>query len=672
MELETFRDKVETSARRLRNQQITLQKLKLVAQSVLRTPLLDNDKIGVLKEFLNDDIVLGEVVDVLNRSIASLESWDWDGPVAIDVRRQLNGKYRVYMDEDIVQCLLFQYIGCEWEHFIKEHLTAIFTGSNWKLRSSAKAKAEFNTYGARPRSLNLHKPRNRSITPASVAQIRRYDQHDYFLGLLDAAYDNSTGTLNEYNTESKRDPTRREVNDTLLGILATEIRLNKWMHDRITVMHSDFKWFGPALPHSTIHTVFKFMGAPQIWLNFFEKFLRAPLLFPGPDGKEKKRIRTRGSALAHRLTAVFGETMMFFMDFAVNQKADGLFLYRIHDDLWLFDKDVKPVEVAWTEIQIFAKVMGLEFNWYKTGSVCIGENQTSEILPKGEVQWCLLSLDSTGNFVINQKAVQNHISELKRQLSACNSVLSWTRAWNRYYSAFLPRNFGCPRNVLGAKHVQMVIKAFVEIQQEVFPDHGSVTGYLRSVIAEKFNMDDIPDGWFYWPTRLGGLGLDNPIINLLSVKALTDLGIEGKFSRQMLAFTSEYDEDRKEWEESERAQRVDAPKVYMSYDDYLAGWEEHSDSWASFYTSLQRETLNESPEETADITAALATIAAPQRSTSEPQEDFDSMSVYWKWVVARYAAEMKHKFNGLEAVTPGILPIAMVEAFRSMRIRWEK
>lgn len=47
---------------------------------------------------------------------------------------------------------------------------------------------------------------------------------------------------------------------------------------------------------------------------------------------------------------------------------------------------------------------------------------------------------------------------------------------------------------------------------------GSVTDYLRGVIAERFNVNDLPDGFFYFPVELGGLELRNTFIPFLAMR----------------------------------------------------------------------------------------------------------------------------------------------------------
>ena len=109
------------------------------------------------------------------------------------------------------------------------------------------------------------------------------------------------------------------------------------------------------------------------------------------------RTRKRGAPMAHILQLFLGEIILFAMDIAVNQEV-SMNLYRLHDDFWLC-RESDRFATAWTTMQGFAKLMGLEFNLKKTGSVYFRHDgrRRSDIvktLPEGNVRVGLLKLDS--------------------------------------------------------------------------------------------------------------------------------------------------------------------------------------------------------------------------------------------------------------------------------------
>jgi hypothetical protein len=60
--------------------------------------------------------------------------------------------------------------------------------------------------------------------------------------------------------------------------------------------------FGPSLPHDSILAVLEFFGMPDLWLNFFKKWLGAKLKF---GGVSEPQTRARGVPIAHSLSVSF-------------------------------------------------------------------------------------------------------------------------------------------------------------------------------------------------------------------------------------------------------------------------------------------------------------------------------------------------------------------------------
>lgn len=135
----------------------------------------------------------------------------------------------------------------------------------------------------------------------------------------------------------RKDPL--ETKHSLLHLLITESLLATRLHGKFTVIRSDFKWFGASLPHTTIFTVLRFFDVSETWIEFFALFLEAPLRFAqdGPRGEVKTRVR--GEPMPHALSDVFGEVLLFCMDYAVNQKTSGSFLYPLYDDFWFWGQE---------------------------------------------------------------------------------------------------------------------------------------------------------------------------------------------------------------------------------------------------------------------------------------------------------------------------------------------
>lgn len=691
-QLKEIRTAVGYFAKTLPKSTITAERLSQIIDMLIANNLLNDEKIETLRQFKKDEAVLNEVADVIMMHMASFESWTWGEPIALEMRRQLNGKYRVFMDEGIIEAIIVQFVGSSWTFEMKRLLKSIFKSDAWKDETVLPPKDVIDTrefFLGTERSADSYGSRYNSSHP-SIAQKRRADFDKYFLSQLADDYED----VKSYYDDDKESKDAGNIKHNLLHLLTTELLINKTIYNEFTVVRSDFKWFGPSLPHTSIVTVLRFFGFPDSWISFFEAFLNTPLRFASDGPGSEARCRVRGVPISHTLSTFFGEMVLFVMDFAVNQAGDGTFLYRIHDDFWLWNHDQSKVIAGWKEMVRFTEIVGLEFNLEKTGSKCIGGKLSSD-LPPGDIQWGFLKLDDvSGRFIIDQAQVDEHITELKRQLASCDSVFSWVQAWNKYYGGFFSRNFGGSAQCFGKAHVDMIIDTLSRIQNDIFPDHSSVTDYLKSVILERFfepgNEIEIPQGWFYWPISMGGLGIINPLVHQYAVRQ----SIQDPQKHIDEALRNEkhiFETVKRNWETTrcktiksyeiptcisrmyKRKSTEDIP--FPRFEVIIHPREVFSQTFANLFDTLRDTGSQKDPISTPSLEAALENIETGPSAAGRKHEitnDFREMSVYWKWIVALYAEEMVSSFGGLEVVKKGLLPVGMVEAFRRMRVKWEQ
>lgn len=121
----------------------------------------------------------------------------------VDVRRALNGKYRVYMDEEILQALLLYYIGMKWAVHLKSAFLAFFESGAWK--ESPR----------RPMDRQARQRRQEFLGKESVGQNirneRRYRyKEDYFLLQLPSSFnslgDNYDQMSSEHGSRATKSP----------------------------------------------------------------------------------------------------------------------------------------------------------------------------------------------------------------------------------------------------------------------------------------------------------------------------------------------------------------------------------------------------------------------------------------------------------------------------------
>ncbi|TGO23750.1 hypothetical protein BPAE_0122g00050 [Botrytis paeoniae] len=481
--------------------------------------------------------------------------------------------------------------------------------------------------------------------------------------------------------------TQMEIKQFILHLLSTEIIINTKLHGEISCARSEFESFGPSLPHSTIFCVLGFFGLSVKWSRFFQKFLEAPLKFVDDDISAEARIRKRGVPGAHALSAVCGETILFCLDYAVNQSTDGVQLYRMHDDFWIWSPSHQSVVKGWNSILQFSEIMGVTLNKGKTGSVRItssGSKQPMDpSLPVGDIRWGFLKLDpTTGHFTIDQPMVDQHVSELQSQLRGKKSVFSWIQAWNTYAGRFFTSNFGKPSNSFGRAHVDAMLSSFRHIQNLIFTNT-NVVSYLKDTLKERFGIDNVPDGYLYLPTSLGGLELHNPFIGLLQLRdgvyetpeTLMDNFLEAEIEAYRVAkdnFGKRAPQVNvamaRRWQFDGR--NLSDLQDFISFEEFTRYREKASNFREGTLFEAFENLLKQPSKESADWDESdMIQAKAIEGGLSSAFEGMDMG--YWRWVVKLYGEEMIERFGGFAVVDKGLLPTGMVNLVRSGKVQWQ-
>ncbi len=662
--------------------------LKTAIKGLLKTDLLSDEKAAILKSFQNSSAVLQEVADVLNMRFRSLETWRWstvNGAISVEQRRQLNGKYRIFMDEDILDALLLHAIGMKWAVHFRACLTQFFESPAWAIAARGIPKTD--------------QDRRRWFLGeecSSTVDLRRQEQYaqDYFMSQLPIT---EADGVRGYESDEAEGPTRKspvETKQSLLHLLITESLVARHLRPGVShaVVRSDFEWFGPSLPHTTIFTVLKFFGIDPMWLEFFREFLQAPMRFiqDGPDGQ--CHVRQRGVPMSHALSDVFGELILFVMDFSVNNATQS-YLYRLHDDFWFWGSE-DLCNRAWTAMTTFASVMGLKFNKSKTGSLIFKtqpdldlDDNASEIdlqeesaLPEGDVRWGFLRLDaSKAQFVIDQDMVDEHIKELRRQLSHCTSIFSYIQAYNAYLARFFSNNFGKPSYAFGRDHIDNMINTFARIQRALFPDE-SVTDHLSELARDRFGVKDILDGVWYWPVQMGGLELRNPMVPLYCMRETMRQSPEKILAKcvdaeekSYLSLKVQFDSDIRLYGRR-HSLPVSTPgfgEHFISRDEYLQYREMRSVNLCDAYDRLLQIPNEFHMHETNEMTAWLEKLQSSRSKSTGILKPFSSMQPYWRWMLAVYGAQIVEKYGSVQIVEAAQVPLGVVSLLKAGKVRWQ-
>ncbi|KAB8556641.1 hypothetical protein FH972_025677 [Carpinus fangiana] len=650
--------------------------VKSCIKAVLKSDLFAGAKRQALEDLVHQPSVLAEIADVLNSDLASVEQWQWNpSPVALAMRRQVNGKYRVYMDEEIYQAILLQYIGITFAVSLKLVFSQFFRSGAWT-QTPHKSMSRRDVL-RREHFLGAETGRKAN----SVREKRRNDLKDrYFLTQLPSTFSEGNRDYGDSESDSEdtdnaeRSETPLQMKQKILNLVTTENLISQQIYGKFTVLQTDFKWFGPAMPHTTLLAVLEYFRVPPKWLNFFTKFI-TPSVFFAQDGKQAEgKTRTRGIPMAHTLSDALGESLMFCLDFAVNQRTRGGTLYRFHDDLWYWGVS-ESCETAWKAIVEFRKVMGMELNEEKTGTVTITRGTSKPTptpagLPKGQVRWGFLILDSaSGRWLMDQAQIEEHIAELKRQLSACRSVFAYVQAFNAYVNRFMLNNFGWPAQCLGRTHIDMCIATIEQIQKELFGPGETIATHLRKTINERFRITGLPDAFFYFPEKLGGLNVANPMISLLLKRKIAP---EEPADLVKDAFEDDEDEyetakqlfeDGRVQSSSAMAQRaVDVDEDFMSLEEFTGFREERSEGLGRKYEELQKHLQGDGITISKEITGMPATREIP---TSDPN--------YWQrmWILELYGHEVLKSCGDLQIGERKLLPLGLLDLMKSEKVRWQ-
>ncbi|KAJ3565396.1 hypothetical protein NP233_g7655 [Leucocoprinus birnbaumii] len=660
----------------LRDRTITANDMRWTVESLLASDLMSPDKRAALREFTDNQTVLEELSNVINMRLRAFGSWKWPNEaITVDMRRYLHGKYRAFTDPDILDALFLQWVGIMWGMKFKSDARDVFHSEAWKIAVPGDAMTSIPSDSV-----------SADVSPSTVNSERKHQRNSLFLtGHLpdnvspkpfydepaDAAGDDLGDTAGA----------TVEVKQQLLNILSTECYLNLSLHGSQSIVRTDIDWFGPSLPHESILTILRFFGVKSDWLEFFRTFLRMPVRFPGePDA----HTRVRGTPISYALSGFFGEVVLFGMDFAINQRTNGLFLYRIHDDIWFWDSNPRRCALAWKEMNEYAKLVGLTFNTSKTGSACVQNDGTPPPtaldleLPTGDIRWGFLKFDSKeARFVIDQDLVDGHIKELRRQLGHTKSVLGWISVYNKYM-AFFVRNFGGrPAQCFGRQHVIEVTKTLVRVQQEIIGTEGSATGsgggvveHLENELAKRYDVHDLPKGYFYFPLSSGGLALRDPLIDILVMGESMSGNARAAIDDALQKEQEPYEIAKKEWELEQRQAAIASgadsgelpPLVYIPFRAYceISSWNIYQ-----LYSSLAAVHQPRQVQITPLIRSSF-TARGRNEVLGSGRESYKG------WVYEAYGRDVVRMFGALEIVDPRMIPIGLVHLYKTSRISWDQ
>jgi len=219
------------------------------------------------------------------------------------------------------------------------------------------------------------------------------------------------------------------------------------------------------------------------------------------------------------------------------------------------------------------------------------------------------------------------------------------------------------------------------IQSELFPGiEGGAVGHLQSVVEQRFGIRDLPQGYFYLPIGSGGLELRNPMIDIFAMERIEKSGWSRSWDlrTEKFSFAAQVNHDvetykrlKEHWENlpsSSKNLKLIGNKEFMSFDEYVSLRETWLPGWLRCYDDM----LEVPDPANVMITPAVQTFLGGQASSISHGNKWNNMDWYERWVVSLYGEEVVKRFGGLEVVDPTLIPVGMVQLFRSSRMKLDE
>jgi hypothetical protein len=213
----------------------------------------------------------------------------------------------------------------------------------------------------------------------------------------------------------------------------------------------------------------------------------------------------------------------------------------------------------------------------------------------------------------------------------------------------------------------------------------SVTEHVKGLIAKKFNVTDVPDGFIYMPEQLGGLGLRNPFATLFMVRDRLPEDPKETMRKFVAEEKERYNEFKKDFEDlSERDRRrrfVDIwPKdldrtpsfpdgdrdTFMSFEDYTRWHESANTHLLTAYKELMQVPSKNDILLTMEVKDALRRL-----SETLPELAPEELDSEQKWIIQFHSKELFERCGGLSIVDKSLLLLGILTMLKKRKVTWQ-
>ncbi|KAF2468596.1 uncharacterized protein BDR25DRAFT_304987 [Lindgomyces ingoldianus] len=714
--------------------------LEWCINDLIHNGLLSDERRKTLQGYLQSPIVLRELKSTLNAK--SIRHWTWrnvDKGLPVTARKNSEGNYCITVEEEIIDMLFLHTLAIGWSCKLRGSLKDLVSNPCVWVRSIGPLPSEMNkreyyllptkvpkrapaprpsvctvchppppppgpppppmNYGPPPQIIcpppppppflkAKKKKKNSSYPPPppfpmygqilNEERYRNFSKH-FFLTRLPDRDGSTLGVTPVQETQSE-----------LIKHLATELKVREALYGDVNIFSTNFESFGSSLPHQTILALLKFIGVPKLWLEVFTRFLEAPLnMGPVVRGTSDQILtRTCGVPVSHGMELFFGELTLFFLDFAIHQKT-GAYLYRLRDRCYFVGKSeqCKMAEEAFFK---FETVTGL-----RSGPSGLMYGAKVGFLDFPPVNHAPVTIN------IDNHKVEAYARRVKKQLTACTTVVDWIRTWNSTIGTYADDKFGPLANVFGKHHLDAVMGAYNRIHEIIF-ERSNLTDHVKQLLSRHIRptLQDPPfalEPLIFLPTAYGGLGVKNPYITLNLAKSIAENPGEGL--NEYIKSEDEYYNKAKETFTGLKADARDRklnvifgddkeriafclgdrdPSVFMSKDELTAHREDFPYPTLPHHTFPSPVPFTYTP--TPAITPVYNSLLDEPRDEINPSERIDDetrrlsgrdgMKNWWRmcgedrWVVELYGEECFERYGGLELWHGDYVPLEVVKMVR--------
>ncbi|KAL7266232.1 hypothetical protein RUND412_011230, partial [Rhizina undulata] len=233
-ELERIRQGVKSFGKELRlKKEVNSSDVENAIKGLLVGDSLAEDKKATCREIKSSKTILHEIASVINILLRDLNNWKWpEEGVNIRLLRELSGRYRAYLDEDLLTAIFLQFVGIEWSVLFRNSLDNLVEPKDGAWKSP---KSPLN-------------PKQRELYKHMVADLDNIEDltdwrdemffEDYFMSLLPC----TAGNVRGYNEDVENMPdedvspelrhraSSHELKQQMLHRIITEVRFARKVH----------------------------------------------------------------------------------------------------------------------------------------------------------------------------------------------------------------------------------------------------------------------------------------------------------------------------------------------------------------------------------------------------------------------------------------------------------